>query len=150
MFLNLSLQNRRRKRKQTAVTNITNKHFKQTFLFPLKLKWPKNKNIYDRTGVIVCVFLANRARGETRKRGEREARVACERRIAKKNHDFLAIMIMTIPSHATRACLALASPPEIRKKLRLFCRLFKLRSHFFIIIEKKINKSPAQIMFTVI
>ena len=28
--------------------------------------------------------------------------------------------------------------------------MFLRRSHFFIIIEKKINKSPSQIMFTVI
>jgi len=28
--------------------------------------------------------------------------------------------------------------------------MFLRRSHFFIIIEKKINKSPSQIVFTVI
>ena len=61
-------------------------------------------------------FLRNSG-GQRRKRDEREARVACEGRSAN-----LAIL----SSHATRAS---SSPrfrlcsPEIRKKLRVFCRL---------------------------
>ena len=42
-----------------------------------------------RTGVIFCVFQGNRSKREMslwRVRGEREARVVCKRRIAKKSH----------------------------------------------------------------
>ena len=31
-----------------------NNHQKRSFLFPLKLKWPKNKNIYDETKHTSC------------------------------------------------------------------------------------------------
>ena len=93
---------------------------------------PVTMVITCRTGVIFCVFqgAGEQRRKARRARGEREARVACEGRIARNSRfasprfrlcsPFFSDPPLARNSRSPRFRLC---SPEIRKKLRLFCRL---------------------------
>ena len=65
-----------------------------------------------------------------------------------KGYGFSAVLVINRVFELILAILVINRVWLLRSSLDL--GTFLRRSHFFIIIEKKINKSPSQIMFTVI
>ena len=65
-----------------------------------------------------------------------------------KGYGFSAVLVINRVFELILAILVINKVWFLHSSLDL--GTFLRRSHFFIIIEKKINKSPSQIMFTVI
>ena len=65
-----------------------------------------------------------------------------------KGYGFSAVLVINRTFKLILAILVINRVMFLHSSLDL--GTFLRRSHFFIIIEKKINKSPSQIMFTVI